>query len=145
MCALVTGVQTCALPIRAYVAPSFAKGGDGAVAATAVLRELLAAEPAGFLHRDLIDHWSLVEHIGVDYPGDALGCDTFLIHAILRPRIDVMQFERALDRALTTLASDAVTGADVARARDTVRRANDERRVGKECVSTCRSRWSPCN
>src|SRR3546814_1443919 len=34
-----------------------------------------------------------------------------------------MQFERALDRALTTLASDAVTGADVARARDKVRRA----------------------
>src|SRR3546814_12928963 len=34
-----------------------------------------------------------------------------------------MQFERALDRALTTLAYDAVTGADVARARDKVRRA----------------------
>src|SRR3546814_20421218 len=65
----------------------------------------------------------LVEHIGVDYPGDALGCDTFLIHAILRPRIDVMQFDRELDRALTTLASDAVTGADVALARDKVRRA----------------------
>src|SRR3546814_20575402 len=76
---------------RAYVAPSFAKGGDGAVAATAVLRELLAAEPAGFLHRDLIDLWYLVEHIGVDYPGDR----------------------------------------------------SEERRVGKECVSTCRSRWSP--
>src|SRR3546814_12641549 len=34
-----------------------------------------------------------------------------------------MQFERALDRALTTLASDAVTGAVVARACDKVRRA----------------------
>src|SRR3546814_13575906 len=22
---------------------------------------------------------------------------------------------------------------------------SDERRVGKECVSTCRSRWSPCH
>src|SRR3546814_5996463 len=22
---------------------------------------------------------------------------------------------------------------------------SDERRVGNECVSTCRSRWSPCN
>src|SRR3546814_16875020 len=22
---------------------------------------------------------------------------------------------------------------------------SEERRVGKECVSTCRSRWSPCN
>src|SRR3546814_6474210 len=83
---------------RAYVAPSFAKGGDGVVAATAVLRELLAAEPAGFLHRDLIDLWYLVEHIGVDYPGDTLGYNTFLIHAILRPRIDVVQFERALGR-----------------------------------------------
>src|SRR3546814_1350994 len=25
----------------------------------------------------------------------------------------------------------------------TVRRRSEERRVGKECVSTCRSRWSP--
>src|SRR3546814_6106763 len=24
-------------------------------------------------------------------------------------------------------------------------RRSDERRVGKECVSTCRSRWSPCH
>src|SRR3546814_20844558 len=24
-------------------------------------------------------------------------------------------------------------------------RSSEERRVGKECVSTCRSRWSPCN
>src|SRR3546814_17181602 len=23
--------------------------------------------------------------------------------------------------------------------------SSEERRVGKECVSTCRSRWSPCN
>src|SRR3546814_18690127 len=61
---------------RAYVAPSFAKGGDGAVAATAVMRELLAAEPAGFLQRDLIALWYLVEHLGVAYPGAALGCDT---------------------------------------------------------------------
>src|SRR3546814_8471572 len=26
---------------------------------------------------------------------------------------------------------------------DTVGRRSEERRVGKECVSTCRSRWSP--
>src|SRR3546814_17984629 len=25
------------------------------------------------------------------------------------------------------------------------RHRSEERRVGKECVSTCRSRWSPCN
>src|SRR3546814_8539061 len=27
--------------------------------------------------------------------------------------------------------------------RDLVRKRSEERRVGKECVSTCRSRWSP--
>src|SRR3546814_17415524 len=27
----------------------------------------------------------------------------------------------------------------------TARRRSEERRVGKECVSTCRSRWSPYN
>src|SRR3546814_15818392 len=26
-----------------------------------------------------------------------------------------------------------------------VLRRSEERRVGKECVSTCRSRWSPCH
>src|SRR3546814_9163491 len=26
-----------------------------------------------------------------------------------------------------------------------IRRRSEERRVGKECVSTCRSRWSPDN
>src|SRR3546814_12444219 len=28
---------------------------------------------------------------------------------------------------------------------DTYNLSSDERRVGKECVSTCRSRWSPYN
>src|SRR3546814_7737065 len=30
-----------------------------------------------------------------------------------------------------------------ARERDDARRRSEERRVGKECDSTCRSRWSP--
>src|SRR3546814_18079431 len=32
---------------------------------------------------------------------------------------------------------------DVRRSRSSARRS-EERRVGKECVSRCRSRWSPC-
>src|SRR3546814_21186895 len=28
---------------------------------------------------------------------------------------------------------------------EAVRKRSEERRVGKECVSTCRSRWSPYN
>src|SRR3546814_18653215 len=31
----------------------------------------------------------------------------------------------------------------VPRTADDLRRRSEERRVGKECVSTCRSRWSP--
>src|SRR3546814_5253049 len=33
--------------------------------------------------------------------------------------------------------------AEAARQDATVSRRSEERRVGKECVSTCRSRWSP--
>src|SRR3546814_224936 len=79
---------------RAYVAPSFAKGGDGAVAATAVLRELLAAEPAGFLHRDLIDLWYLVEHIGVDYPGDRSEEHTSELQSLMRSAYAVFCFKK---------------------------------------------------
>src|SRR3546814_17142389 len=40
---------------------------------------------------------------------------------------------------------DPVTRIDTAgnRATDVPPRSSEERRVGKECVSTCRSRWSP--
>src|SRR3546814_19904913 len=31
------------------------------------------------------------------------------------------------------------------RADEPIRNRSEERRVGKECVSTCRSRWSPCH
>src|SRR3546814_15361186 len=40
----------------------------------------------------------------------------------------------------------AMEGYEVKKMRDAVREADirsEERRVGKECVSTCRSRWSP--
>src|SRR3546814_13678921 len=42
---------------------------------------------------------------------------------------------RAAQRILSDLAECALTGQDALR--------SEERRVGKECVSTCRSRWSP--
>src|SRR3546814_16475377 len=48
---------------------------------------------------------------------------------VLLGRPDILQAEHAL------IASNANIGA--ARAR------SEERREGKECVSTCRSRWSP--
>src|SRR3546814_13499619 len=44
-----------------------------------------------------------------------------------------------VQRAATPMRSFAETYA----ATDEAGRRSDERRVGKECVSTCRSRWSP--
>src|SRR3546814_12320944 len=42
------------------------------------------------------------------------------------------------DRCMITVAS-LITGYRTHQLR------SEERRVGKECVSTCRSRWSPCH
>src|SRR3546814_1959582 len=48
---------------------------------------------------------------------------------------------------LAGCASNPTTTAELERARDAVDKVasmrSEERRVGKECVSTCRSRWSP--
>src|SRR3546814_10450506 len=76
-CALVTGVQTCALPIFALVS-------------TIIFRALEPRCPDAALCR-------------------------------LRPFF----------------------GKDVGEAVSTISSRSEERRVGKECVSTCRSRWSP--
>src|SRR3546814_7199352 len=75
-CALVTGVQTCALPV-------YSKKGDDLVQDTAP--DAQAEEP------------------------DGEGSEESIVHRIKL----------------------AIVG------------RSEERRVGKECVSTCRSRWSP--
>src|SRR3546814_3338590 len=85
-CALVTGVQTCALPILVVETLEVDPPGEGEV--------LVRIGAAGLCHSDL----SVMN-------GD-------------RPRPVPMAL-----------------GHEAAR--------SEERRVGKECVSTCRSRWSP--
>src|SRR3546814_14196021 len=42
-----------------------------------------------------------------------------------------------------TLAADALRAMQMAALTPKVHFRSEERRVGKECVSTCRSRWSP--
>src|SRR3546814_8087451 len=81
-CALVTGVQTCALPISLPIAAN----------ASATLDLVQATAP-------------VAEGLRVERQGATLELHT--------PRLSV-RFRRS-----------------------------EERRVGKECVSTCRSRWSP--
>src|SRR3546814_2412949 len=91
-CALVTGVQTCALPIS-YDA--FSQRGTKCV--------IMDAERDGF---ECYPNW-----IG-RFPADA------------------------------PLAA-TIEGTDFCYSSGTTGVRSEERRVGKECVSTCRSRWSP--
>src|SRR3546814_14237795 len=95
-CALVTGVQTCALPICPVHALGVAR---------------------------------ILRSPGVIYP---LGAGVMSAVGFLVAPLS-FDFVRTLPGDL-----DALEWGAVARA---VR--SEERRVGKECVSTCRSRWSP--
>src|SRR3546814_20728417 len=106
-CSLVTGVQTCALPI-------WKRGPRCTPAAVAVAAgprpDDLAVGAAGRHPDDDLLHPH--HHRAVDIAAGAGPC-----------------------------ADPAQSGADRAFAVPHLR--SEERRVGKECVSTCRSRWSP--
>src|SRR3546814_6918654 len=84
-CALVTGVQTCALPISLDENHEVDRLGD---------------QPPGYSDDGLLD-----------------------------------QLFQAIERRPGGVGVNGGDAARVAR--------SEERRVGKECVSTCRSRWSP--
>src|SRR3546814_19630239 len=59
----------------------------------------------------------------------------------LKPNTKVFFFETPANPTMDVVDLEAVCG--IARANNVVR--SEERRVGKACVSTCRSRWSPYN
>src|SRR3546814_11840174 len=84
-CALVTGVQTCALPIYAWA----------------------TAGATGWSWSDVLPYFKKLER-DTDYPNEDHGRDGPITVARIQPE-----------------------------------NRSDERRVGKECVSTFRSRWSP--
>src|SRR3546814_9589979 len=74
-----------------------------------------------------------------------LGCRRMQLGVdLLRIRGDT-QKHVLLHRRLVTVAldGDGVGAADAQTARGITTFRSEERRVGKECVSTCRSRWSP--
>src|SRR3546814_17492232 len=110
-CALVTGVQTCALPIFA--------------------------------------HPTRQEQIGQNMvkqedPVARKNYETFLAAEKANPYLD--GYSEALGRRPGSKVNNAVKlylSAQDARWNWVVR--SEERRVGKECVSTCRYRWSPVN
>src|SRR3546814_11853845 len=70
--------------------------------------------------------------------GEVGGIDAFLHRAIGLIDGVADRIGRVLDGGLA-IASDLSDEVDV---RDAVAASSEERRVGTECVSTCRSRWS---
>src|SRR3546814_12288017 len=107
-CALVTGVQTCALPIS----PSW---------------EDVAALPLCLLHQGMQNRRIL----------DArLGERGLALRPVVTADSYVALFALVRQGRLCSIVPDSH-----AMLLDGLR--SEERRVGKECVSTCRSRWSP--
>src|SRR3546814_18555586 len=111
-CALVTGFQTCALPISEHqrvgqVVDVLAGAGE--------VHELQRRAELGVVLQPLLDE--------------------------VLDRLDVM-VGGALDFLDPGRVGDGKTVGQCAQARDRGFRS-EERRVGKECVRTCRSRWSP--
>src|SRR3546814_8713101 len=94
-CALVTGVQTCALPIFSHCRAQFVRLFGGR-----------AAKPVAEFFKD----WASDSYTSVAADEHADGHHSF--------RLSTTSSEEPWKRS-------------------------EERRVGKECVSTCRSRWSP--
>src|SRR3546814_1086083 len=97
-CALVTGVQTCALPISPFDVPAGHTEASWLRELTMVgaLERYGPPEGAPKAYEQLEHELAIIE--GLNFPGYFL-----VVHDI----------------------------------------RSEERRVGKECVSTCRSRWSP--
>src|SRR3546814_18858839 len=103
-CALVTGVQTCALPISHFA--------------------FYGTRLAGTPQQRSRDKRALA------------ALDTYLGDAVGRAYA-----EKYFPASAKAEVSDMVDGIKAAFAKRVNR--SEERRVGKECVSTCSSRWSP--
>src|SRR3546814_4248723 len=101
-CALVTGVQTCALPIFTLAMGLFSTTTGWALPGQVALVELYAV-------------------------GASL---TAIVIAVGLTNV------RLLPMALSLMPHLRTPGTS---------RRSEERRVGKECVSTCRSRWAPAH
>src|SRR3546814_4878659 len=62
---------------------------------------------------------------------------------IARPEFDPRHSDRRFRMIVSDYASIVLMGEVLKRAHREAPGRSEERRVGKECVSTCRSRWSP--
>src|SRR3546814_18737622 len=122
-CALVTGVQTCALPISVATRPDKPKDVPGF---TYVKAALMGGDGRyGAADRPYLDYYKDVV-TGGQRAGAFIAGDHLFVNNIRGAGI---QTPPASDLGHFHFGYDAFR--------------SEERRVGQECVSTCRSRWSP--
>src|SRR3546814_16642503 len=117
-CALVTGVQTCALPIYS---PRLKTSVEGARASRMSLERPLAPSPRP--HQ--IANWLL-----------AIAALVFLM-------VVVGGITRLTESGLSITRWDPISGVIPPLNQAAWQHRSEERRVGKECGSPCRYRWSP--
>src|SRR3546814_2883685 len=139
MCALVTGVHTCALPISQAVLenPAASQLPSDAFARGAILSEArnMAKNPQTAVFNPLARTFAPL-YAQAQGRYDSAGVVLALIlafaggaYAFTRVRPDFRARTRVERLIMMTLLLASL---------------RSERRVGKECVSTCRSRWSTC-
>src|SRR3546814_5621549 len=81
-----------------------------------------------------------------DWSSDVCSSDLGVLLLVLAPVINhVLRLDNLLVAALIAVAAVPMTvmGGQIGVLQGERRWRSEERRVGKECVSTCRSRWSP--
>ena len=141
-----TGVQTCALPISSPAA--FAT--PGKVGPFVALIESLRQETEGLTLAERVEHVvaksGLIEH----YKTEREGAERIEnLNELVNAAAAFTTEDRAIESGeeadpLTAFLTHAALEAGEHQAgegQDAVR--SEERRVGKECATLCRSRWSP--
>src|SRR3546814_13128472 len=133
-CALVTGVQTCALPI--YIDLGFERAPTSMYVSG---DHLMLAELLNNLIENSLLYTPVSGWITIRVGGDALSA--YIEVEDSGPGISDEDRERVFDRFFRVLGGNTDgSGLGLSIVKEI---RSEERRVGKECVSTCRSRWSP--
>src|SRR3546814_10856511 len=137
-CALVTGVQTCALPIfETLVKSAIGFQADRGDTVEVVNMEFVRLEPTDIGDGAFLFGISKEEFLQLAEVLVLAVVGLLVILLVVRPVLT-----RLFESMPTTLASRG--GGLLAQDGQLAQLAGPgDRKVGKECVSTCRSRWSP--
>src|SRR3546814_8809265 len=133
-CALVTGVQTCALPIlkRFFEKAKELNVNSGRIGDNELW--VRYADEMGFLN------------IAGSYSGAGATEDRVFESNKRNFTPKIIQLRNHASTAIYTLANEINWGRNpnfIRLETENYELRSEEQRVGKECVSTCRSRWSP--